>query len=365
MKRIILTGGHAATTAAAVVQEIIVEKKGWKIFFIGAKNAIEGKKISTLESQILPKLGVEYLPITTGRLQRKFTIWTIPSILKIPLGFIQAVYYMVKVRPNLVLSFGGYSAFPVVAISRIFGIPVILHEQTSAAGRANLFAAPWATKIALSRNTSLDFFPQDKSVVTGNPVMKEMIKVGAKKEPGSPPAIYITGGSRGSQSINDVVEKVILDLVPKYKIYHQTGELNYKKFERIKGKLHRILNINYMVFSRVSPEEVAEIYKKVDVVVSRAGANTVSEIITTKRPAILIPLPISYKDEQTKNAEFASNFGVAKIILQDQLTPKVLLEAIDETFSNYGSISKEIAKKGNPDASAAKKLVEILSIYLS
>ena len=98
---IVLTGGHAATTAVAFTEEIKSQSKNWKIYWIGVKNAIEGKKMATLESEVLPRLGVKFLPITTGRLQRKFTIWTIPSLMKIPCGFAQSVYFLLKIKPKV------------------------------------------------------------------------------------------------------------------------------------------------------------------------------------------------------------------------------------------------------------------------
>jgi len=99
--RVVLTGGHAATTAVAIIEEIKSEGLGWELYWIGVKNAIEGKKLTTLESEVLPGLGVKFLPLTTGRVQRRFTVWTIPSLLKIPVGIIQAFYYLIKIKPRV------------------------------------------------------------------------------------------------------------------------------------------------------------------------------------------------------------------------------------------------------------------------
>lgn len=211
--RLILTGGHAATTAIAVVEEIKSQGKDWKLYWIGVKNAIEGKKMVTLESEALPRLGVKFLPLVAGRLQRRFTIWTIPSILKIPFGFIESLYYLLKIRPRAVLSFGGFASFPVVFNAKLLGIPVVLHEQTSAAGRSNLLSAKFASVIAISRKQSSKYFPSGKCVLTGNPVMKQVAKVKVKLKHSNPPVIFITGGSRGSQSINSAVEKILRSLL--------------------------------------------------------------------------------------------------------------------------------------------------------
>ncbi len=363
-KSVVFTGGHAATTAVALVEEIRSQNLNWKLYWIGVRNAIEGKKIVTLESEVLPRLGVRFLAIKTGRFQTRFTFWTIPSILKIPIGFIQSFYYLVQIKPEVVLSFGGFASFPVVLGARILGIPIVIHEQTSESGRSNQISSKFATKIALSRENSLKYFPLQKCVVTGNPVMKEVTLVKPKKKIGNPATIFITGGSRGSQSINKVIEKILRKLLAKYKVIHQTGGLDYHKFSEIKQALPQALRDNYEVFVRVNPLEVSEIYGKADLIVSRAGANTVSEIITVKRPAILIPLSISYRNEQEANALIAKELGIAKIILQKDLTPEILLRNLDNMVVNYQSIMEKVKSKASPDKEASKKLLELIKSYV-
>ena len=171
-----MTGGHAATTAIAVVEEIKKTKSlnGAQIYFVGSRFAMEGFKIETLEYKVLPKVGVNFYPIVTGRLQTKFTRYTLVSLLKIPLGFLHAFYILLKVRPLVTLTFGGFASFPVVFWSFVFRIPVVVHEQTIAVGRATIFSSIFAEKILLARNESLKYFPRRKCVVTGNPIMKEI-----------------------------------------------------------------------------------------------------------------------------------------------------------------------------------------------
>lgn len=362
--RVVLTGGHAATTAVALVQEIKSEGLNWELTWIGVKNAIEGKKVVTLESEVLPRLGVKFLPLTTGRIQRRFTIWTIPSFLKIPVGIIQAFYYLVKIKPSVVLSFGGFAAYPVVLDAKLLRIPVVIHEQTSVAGRSNILSVKFASEIAISRIGSKKYYPADKCVLTGNPVMKEITKIKPKLTLGNPPVIFVTGGSRGSQSINSALAPILKKLLSKYKVIHQTGGLDYLKFSDIKQKLPQALRNNYDVFIRVNPLEVYKTYQESDIVVARAGANTVSEIMTVKRPAILIPLSISFMDEQTKNAEIAKAWGVAKIIRQDALTPEILFKNIEDSMNNFSGIVKGIRLKESPDRGASKKILVILKKYV-
>ena len=362
--KMVLTGGHAATTAVAVIEEIKSEDLNWELYWIGVKNAIEGKKVVTLESEVLPRLGVKFLPLTTGRIQRRFTVWTIPSILKIPIGLVQSFYYLVKIRPSVVLSFGGFAAFPVVFNAKILGIPVVIHEQTSVAGRSNLLSQRFASKIALSRPESKKYYPAAKCVVTGNPVMKEITKIRPKLKLGNPPVIFITGGSRGSQKINDTLSRILNKLLSKYKLIHQTGGLDYLKFSEIKQRLPQALRDNYEVFVRVNPLEVSKIYEKSDIVVARAGANTVSEVMIIKRPAIFIPLPISFMDEQMKNAVVARDLELAKIILQKDLTPEILLKYIEELVGNYQTIVEKVKLRQTPDMNASKKLLTVIKDYV-
>jgi len=361
---LVLTGGHAATTAVSVVEEIKSQKKDWKLYWIGSKNAIEGKKIVTLESEVLPRLGVEFLSLTTGRLQRRFTLWTIPSLLKIPIGFIQSFYILLKIRPKAVLSFGGFASFPVVFNASLLKIPVIIHEQTSAAGRANLLSAKFATKITLARSESKKYFPNSDFVVTGNPVMHQFTDVKPISRPKGLPVIFVTGGSRGSQNINLSLEAILKPLLKEYKVIHQTGGIDYLKFSDIKQKLPQALRDNYEVFIRVNPLTVSKIYSQASLVVSRAGANTVSEIMLTKRPAILIPLPISFLDEQTKNAEIAKKWGIAKVISQDKLTPEKLLREIKDSISDMENIVLRVKGKKSPDFGASNRLVKLVSGYM-
>ncbi len=362
--KLVFTGGHAATTAVAVAEEIKSQNKNWKLYWIGVKNAIEGKKIVTLESEVLPKLGVKFLSLTTGRLQRKFTIYTIPSYLKIPIGFLQSFYYLIKIKPKAVLSFGGSASFPVVFNAKLLGIPVVIHEQTSAAGRANLVSSRFATKIALARSESGKYFPASKCVVTGNPIMQEIKSVKKIYRKKDIPVIYITGGSRGSQNINNAVGQILRPLLTKYKVIHQTGGLDYLKFSEIKQKLPMALRNNYDVFIRVNPLNVSDIYSRASVVVSRSGANTVSELMLIKRPAILIPLPISYLNEQMENAKIAKKWGIAHIITQDKLTPKKLLTEIDKLIKEIPEIEQSVKNKKSLDSEAAKNLVNLINGFM-
>jgi len=358
--KVVFTGGHAATTAIAVVEEIIRRGKGWDVYWIGAETALEGKKVPTLESEAFPKLGVTHKSIKAGKLQVRFTFWTIPSLFKIPIGFFQAFGLLRKIKPEIILSFGGYAAFPVVVSGYLLGVPVILHEQTIVAGRANRFSSFFAKKIALARAQSQKFFPKSKCVLTGNPVLTQIGEVLPKKEKGNPFTIFITGGSRGSMAINNVVEVALRKLLLSNYLVHQTGLLDYPKFLRIKAALPKTLTANYEVYPRIDPMEIDNVYRQADMVIARAGANTVSEIIATARPSILIPIPWTYLDEQIKNAKYAKDLGIATVIEEKDFSDKTLLESIAKVSKDWNKMVSSIDKKNNPDILASQKLVDIL-----
>jgi UDP-N-acetylglucosamine--N-acetylmuramyl-(pentapeptide) pyrophosphoryl-undecaprenol N-acetylglucosamine transferase len=357
-QKIILTGGHAATTALAVVEELIRRKEqfSWEIYWVGTRYAIEGKKTPTLEFDIFPQKGVIFKPIVAGRLQRRFTLWTIPSLIKIPFGFFHALFVVASIRPRVILSFGGFAAFPVVLAGWFLRIPVILHEQTATGGRANLVSAFFARKILLAREESVTDFSQKKTKVVGNPVLTQITEIMPKQNLGTPPIIFVTCGSRGSQNINKIIDKNLEELLSKYYLVHQTGHLDFKYFEERKKKISENLKKNYEIYDRVDPMQIDNLYRLADLVIARAGANTVSEIIASKRPAILIPIPWSFRDEQRKNADFAVKFGVAKILSEKEAEEK-LFDEVENTFHNWKNIIEKIKGKISPDIKAAENVV--------
>lgn len=357
---LVLAGGHAATTALAVMDAIKSQELPWVVHFIGSKKALEGKKVLTLESQILTGEDVYFHSIIAGRIQRKFTVWTIPSLLKIPVSFFHAFYLLAKIRPRVILSFGGFAAFPVVVAGRALGIPTILHEQTAAAGRANIASLPFTDIVTVARKSSLKYFKGKKVKVIGNPILSIFSKVRPKNKLAEPSVLYITAGSRGSVTINNLIEGVLRRLLTEMKIIHQTGTLNEAKFKKIKDNLPLALSANYEVFGQINPRELQKVYGESDIVVSRAGANTVSELMAVKRPSLLIPIPWSYKDEQNKNAKFAQEFGIAKVLSEKTLIAEKLLQEINLIKKDWEKIMTKVRNKKSPDLEAATSLVEIL-----
>lgn len=359
-RNIVLTGGHARSTAYATICEIKKRKKDWKLHFIGSKTALEGTNIPTIEMETFPDMGVKFVPIFTGRVQRKFTIWTVPSLIKIPFGFIHAVYILLKLKPRIIISFGGYSAFPVVVIGWVLKIPIIIHEQTASVGRANKYSSFFASKIAISRRSSRPYFPKGKVVLTGNPVSAGALAVKPKEVIGKPPTILITGGQTGSVKINSVIEEILGKLLKEFKLIHQVGSFQYDKFAHLKESLPKRFKKRYEVYSVISPKSWPNYLEKADIIISRAGANIISEILVSKRPSVLIPLPSAYLDEQRKNAEFAQQFGIAEIIEQDHLSPEKLIRKIKSMKTKWNSVTNKVKRKESPDLKAVHVFVDLI-----
>ena len=336
--KIIVTGAHF-TVAQAVIEQL-KKYPDMEIVYVGRNTTMEGDSTKSVESIILPKLGVKFIPIITGRLQREFTAHTLLSLLKIPLGFLQAFWIILRQKPDALLSFGGYVAVPLVFVSWLFSIPVIVHEQTLIAGLANRISGFFATKIAVSFRVKY-LYPEENTIVTGNPLRSEILS--AKNiSKNKTPTILVTGGNQGSHVINLAVEECLDGLLKICQVIHQTGDSKFKDYER----LYLRESDRYKV-EKFIDQGWGKILAKVDLVVARAGINTLTELAYLAKPALLIPIPYLYKDEQNKNAEYFAKTGMVKNLPQSKLSGKELLKNIQEMFANL-----DVYKSGASKASA-------------
>lgn len=359
-----MTGGHAGSTAHAVIEEIIIQKKNWKLFFAGSKYAIEGKQTLTYEASVLEKMRCTFVPLISGRIQRKFTIWTIPSLLKIPIGFIHSLIVLFNIKPDVILSFGGYASFPIVFWGKFLGIPVILHEQTVVIGRSNLIALKFASEIALSRESSKRYIGDKKYCLTGNPILKGFC-IKHKKHLSKVPTIFITGGSRGSQIINDTVFSCKDILLRDFRIIHQTGSAHKLKMKKLRDSLSYKQKQRYEVHGFLNPDVYLKKFLNADIVISRAGANTVSQIIASSIPSILIPIPFSYRNEQFGNADYINKHKGCIILNQTNLSSDSLVNAVYEIKNNWSDYRNNLLGITSIDCKAAEKLVKLIDDYIN
>ncbi len=364
--KVLITGAHF-TPAQAVINELKSYPET-EIVYLGRKYTLEGDKSISVESQEIPKLGVKFIPIVTGRLQRNFSIYTLISLLKLPVGFIQSFYYLVKERPDVILSFGGYTAVPVVVSAWLLSIPIIIHEQTLVMGLANSISKIFADKIAVSFEKNKG----KKTVVTGNPIRQELLIdinpdkrieefiASAKKE--KMPILFITGGNQGSHIINKTVLEVLGDLTKKYYVIHQTGDSKFKDFDSAEQLAQELGLKNYLVSKWITVNNMRYIYQNCNVCISRAGINTLLELAYFKTPTLVIPIPYLYKNEQAVNANFFENLGLSKTLAQKDLDVKSIISKIEEVKTM--KVSEDISNVVKLDAAKTLAL-ETVTLAIS
>ncbi len=352
MNRIVITGGHL-TPSLLVIKEL--EKRGnWQIFYLGRKYTTEGDKTPSLESQMISKAGATFLPLFAGRLQQKFTRYTIQAFLRIPLGFLQSFYYLLKIRPKVVLSFGSYVSVPVVMMAYLLRVPIMMHQQTVVMGKADKINSCFAKKIAVSWKKSLSDFPKEKVVLTGNPLRQDIFKVdekiwqslGLEKDL---PLILVTGGNQGSHFVNMAVKGSLKKILGKYNLFHQTGGLsNFNDYNKLKGEKEKLpdkLKSRYQIKEYISGDEWGTILNKADLVVCRAGINTLTEMLALEKKLLIIPIPWLFNNEQVKNAKMFKEIGLAEILPQDDLNPDNLYKMIEKMILNLNTYSLSNKKK--------------------
>ncbi len=365
--RILLTGTHF-TPAVAVIEALRDYDPKIELFYVGRKTTREGDKSPSAESHIIPEMGVKFIPLTTGRVQRTFTRYTIPSLFKIPWGIIQGFWIVLTKKPDVVVSFGGYVGFPLVFSAWLLSIPVIIHEQTLIAGMANKVSSWFATKVAVSFPGNHEF-NKGKVVFTGNPMRKELLRKpksnasllrffrAAKQS--HKKVIFITGGNQGSHIINKVVGENLEDFLSKYFIIHQTGDSFYHDDEVLEKKRRSLSKYSgHYLVSKFIREEMGFVLRNVDLVISRAGINTLTELAYLKKRAVVIPIPYIYKDEQNVNAHFFAEHGLVEVLPQSELSGESLVQSISKAFAKRNSLD-DVSKVVVPDA-ASRITFEIL-----
>jgi len=341
--KILITGGHF-TPALALIEEL---QKDYQIVFVGRKNTQDKDNLS-LEYQEITNRKIPFYNLSTGRSTK--------NILQVLPGIIQAKKILTQEKPDLVISFGGYLGFPVCFAAMFKKIPFFIHEQTCSPGIANRVTSLFAKKIFVAFSEAANFFPKTKTIVSGNPLRKEIFQ--KIKQPFSvnkdQPLIYVTGGSLGAHSINLLIEKILPQLLEKYLVVHQTG--NVSEFNDFK-RLSRLKNKNYFLTQHLKTDEIGNIYALADLVVSRAGANAYFELLALKKPAILIPLPWSAKNEQQKHAKLFKKTGGGEIFNQ-QDAPEKLKMLIDKMFAQLKNYQNSLNRLPQTDIAYAVQIIK-------
>lgn len=349
MKKIILTGGGSAghvTPNLALVPRL--KELGYNIQYIGTENGIERK--------IIEDQKIKYHIISSGKLRRYFDIKNFTDPFKVLKGILQAILIIRKEKPNIVFSKGGFVSVPVVIAAHINKVPVIAHESDITPGLANRLSAPYCTKICVTFPESLKNIKGNNSVLTGTPIRQEILdgsRIIGRRMCGfdnEKPVLLIIGGSLGSKFINNIIRNSLNELLKNYNIVHICG----------KGNLDRSLKERkgYVQFEYIN-EELPHIMNTADIVISRAGANVIFELLALKKPNLLIPLSKkSSRGDQILNAASFEKSGYSMVLQEEELTPKVLLDRI---FKLYSSRNKYINNmEASPVQDAVGKIIKLI-----
>ena len=335
MNKIVLTGGG---TAGHVMPHVALledyEKNDFKIYYIGTAG---------IEKQIMQKYpSIEYKTIRAGKLRRYFDFQNFLDVFNIGIGFIQSFFYLLAIRPKLVFSKGGFVSVPVSYAAKLQGIPVVTHESDVTPGLANKLLKPVVSKYYYAFEETGKYLPKDKSKRVGIPIRENLHK--GSKEKGlsmcgfsnDKPVILVMGGSLGAQRINEALEKSLDKLLEKFQIIHLTG----------KGKSLGIDRKGYKSFEFIQ-DGLEDIFACCDMVVSRAGANSLFEFLDLKKPMLLIPLEIGSRGDQLLNANSFKKQGWAEILREDDLSETALQNSINEVFDNRENFIKNMNGSSN------------------
>ncbi len=354
MKRIVLTGGG---TAGHVTPNIALlpalKKEGYDVHYIGSYDGIERK--------LIEELTIPYYGISSGKLRRYFDPKNFSDPFRVLKGFMEALNLIKKLKPDVVFSKGGFVSVPVVLAAKRKGVPVIIHESDMTPGLANKISIPFAKKVCANFPETVKYLPEEKAVLTGTPIRQELFS--GNKLQGldfcgfnrSKPVLLIVGGSTGSVIVNEAVRAVLPPLLDKYQVIHLCG----------KGKADESLNHipGYVQFEYIK-KELSDLLDAADVVISRAGANAICELLALRKPNILIPLSAaSSRGDQLLNAESFERQGYSYVLKEEALTGDSLLNAVDAVYSNRKTYMETMSQsKLNNSIETIIKLIKDVSL---
>lgn len=352
MKSIVLstggTGGHIFP-ALALAEAIKNKYEKCRIVFIGGKYGPEKELIS--------KHGFEFIALPIRGIMGR-GLAGFMQLAGLSLSILKSIYWLKKIKPQMVIGFGSYAGFAPVYAAKLLKIKRAIHEQNSFPGLTNRLLANKVDRVFLSFPDEFSIFPKDKVVVTGNPIREEIKKVNIKSDYSSK-NLLILGGSQGATAINKAVTNCLKELKKhKINIWHQTGKLDYSWVKEKYEQFYPEARVNVFI------EDMKEAYEYADLVLCRAGASTIAELCAVKRPSILVPYPYAIYDHQLKNARVLEKVGAALVVLQPYLAEinlaSLLIDYLDSP-AKLRQMAENSLKLGQNEA-ANKILLEVEKI---
>lgn len=341
MKRIILTGGGTAghvTPNIALLPKL--QEMGFDIHYIGSYNGIE--------KELIEPFGIPYHGISSGKLRRYFSLQNFTDPFRVLKGMGEARKLIRDLKPDVIFSKGGFVSVPVVLAGKKCKVPVIIHESDMTPGLANKIAIPSATKVCCNFPETLEYLPKEKAVLSGSPIRQELLsgnKIAAMDLCGfstDKPIILVIGGSLGSVAVNNAVRAALPELLKSFQIVHLCG----------KGKVDESLNntTGYRQFEYIK-EELRDIFAMTDIVISRAGANAICELLALRKPNLLIPLSANAsRGDQILNARSFERQGFSLVLEEEEVTKDTLLEAVQNLYDNRNTFIDAMRNSGQQDS---------------
>ena len=341
MKKLVMTGGG---TAGHVTPNIAMLPRlrgmGYEIYYIGTYDGIEKK--------LIEDAGVPYYGISSGKLRRYFSVRNFSDPFRVIKGFRQAKQLMKELQPDVVFSKGGFVSVPVVLAAARRKIPVIIHESDMTPGLANKIALPKATRVCCNFPETAASFPEGVATVTGTPIRQELFFGDPKKGftfcgfKEERPTVLVIGGSTGSAAVNSAVWSALDRLLTEYNVIHICGK---DKTDASKNGKPGYVQFEYV------KEELADLFALADVIISRAGANAICELLALRKPNILIPLSRAQsRGDQILNARSFEKSGYSKVIEEEELTTDVLINAVHEVFLKKDTYIEAMSHNKEKDA---------------
>lgn len=349
MKRIVLTGGGTAghvTPNIAIIPKL--KSLDYDIHYIGSYEGIERK--------LIEDFGIPYYGIATGKLRRYFDLKNFSDPFRVLKGYLEAKKTLKKLKPDIIFSKGGFVSVPVVRAASALKIPCIIHESDMTPGLANSLCIPVAQKVCCNFPETLQNLPPEKAVLTGSPIRAELTK--GDKQAGlamcgfneGKPVIMVIGGSLGAAGINSLVREALPQLLNDFQIVHVCGK------EKVDNLL--LNKEGYKQFEYVK-EDLKHLFAMADVVISRAGANAICELLALRKPSLLIPLPASSsRGDQILNAKSFEVQGFAMVADEDYLTPLMLTEKVQELYFTRQSYIE--AMQGSSQRNSIDTIVHLI-----
>ena len=349
MPKIILTGGG---TAGHVTPNIALlpglKEAGFEILYIGSYEGIE--------KRLIEREGIEYRGISTGKLRRYFDVKNFTDPFRVLMGFREASKIIKEFQPDVVFSKGGYVSVPVVRAAGMRHIPVVIHESDMTPGLANKLSYGAAKTICCNFPETVQYLPADKALVTGSPIRAELLS--GSKERGyeltgvakDRPVLMVIGGSLGSRAVNEAVRAALPELLKEFSVVHLCG----------KGNIDESLNDveNYHQYEYVS-DDLKDLFALADIMISRAGANSICEILELKKPNVLIPLSAAAsRGDQILNAMSFEKQGYSCLLEEEDMTPETLIEAVNETWAKRDEYIA--AMEQSPAGNAVSTILDLL-----